>query len=176
MGDSRESAQAIWLVHALRAIAGRRAWIVVALHHPLLDPKDDAAFATTARPERDALVRLFHSYGVDLVLHGDIRNYRRHHQTDGTDYVTEGMAGAPPYAVSTAALDAHDVETLGASTGSPRYGYLTVTTSTTGTVTGRMFWMKSKDGWKRHLGDRRRLRQIVRTAPRASSTGTPSPR
>ncbi len=165
VGDSRNSAQAAWLVRTLRAIADKRAWIVVALHHPLLDPKQGAAFATTAKSERNALVRLFRAYGVDLVAQGDIHNYRRHHQADGTDYVTEGMAGAPPYAASAAALDARDVKTLASTTSSPRYGYVTVTMSATGVVTGRMFWMRSSDGWKKHLGDSWTLHQIVRTAP-----------
>ena len=165
VGDSRNSAQANWLVRTLRAIAGRRAWVIVALHYPLLDPKPDSAFATTSRTERDALVKLFRNYGVDLVLQGDIHNYRRHHQADGTDYVTEGMAGAPPYARSTVALDSHDLRALGSSTSSPRYGYVTVTRSATGAITGRMFWMQSSDGWKRHLGDRWTLHQILRRAP-----------
>jgi hypothetical protein len=165
VGNSRNSAQADWLVRTLRAIASKRAWVIVTLHHPLLDPKEGAPFATTWRTERDALVKLFRDYGVDLVVQGDIHNYRRHHQTDGTDYLTEEMAGAPPYAVSTAAIDSHDVRTLGSSTSSPLYGYFTVTRSTTGAVTGRMLWMKSSDGWKRHLGDRWTLHQIVRTAP-----------
>ena len=165
VGDSRNSPQADWLVRTLRAIASKRAWIVVALHHPLLDPKDGAPFATTWRTERNALVKLFHNYGVDMVVQGDIHNYRRHHQADGTDYVTEGMAGAPPYAVSTAAVDSHDVKTLGSSSSSPLYGYVTVTRSSTGAATGRMFWMRSSDGWKAHLGDRWALHQVLRRAP-----------
>ena len=165
VADARNSKQANWLVRTLRAIANRRAWIVVALHEPLLDPKPDSAFATTARAERDALVRLFRDYGVDLVLQGDVHNYRRHRQADGTNYVTEGMAGAPPHAVSTASVDSRDVKTLGSSGDSPLYGYVTVTRSSAGAVTGRMLWMKSSDGWKRHLGDRWALRQILRTAP-----------
>jgi hypothetical protein len=165
IGDARNSAQANWLVQALRAIVGKRAWIIVALHHPLLDPKVGAAFATTAKTERDALVKLFRDYGVDLVLQGDVHDYRRHRQTDGTDYVTEGMAGAPPYALSAAVLDSHDVKTLASSAGSPKYGYVTVTENTAGAITGRMFWMQSGDGWMRHLGDLWTLRQILRTAP-----------
>lgn len=165
VGDPRNSAQADWLVRALRAVAGKRAWIVVALHHPLLDPEDDAAFATTSRVERDGLVRLFDRYGVDLVLQGDVHNYRRHRRADGADYVTEGMGGAPPHPVSAAPTDVRDVKTLGSSTDDPRYGYVTVAMNASGTVTGRMFWMKPGDGGKRHLGDRWRLRQIVRTAP-----------
>ena len=135
----------------------------MALHYPLLDPKLDSAFATTSRTERDALVKLFRSYGVDLVLQGDVHNYRRHHQADGTDYVTEGMAGAPPYARSTVNLDSRDAKAFGSSTSSPRYGYVTVTRTAAGAITGRMFWMKSSDGWKRHLGDRWTLHQILRT-------------
>jgi len=164
VGDSRNSAQADWLVRTLRTIANKRAWIIVALHVPLLDPKLDSAFATTSRSERDALVRLFRNYGVDLVLQGDIHNYRRHHCANGTDYVTEGMGGAPPYAVSAAALDSHDVKTVSSSPSSPRYGYVTVTRGTTGAITGRMFWMHSSDGWQRHLGDRWNLHQILRKA------------
>jgi hypothetical protein len=164
VGDSRNSAQANWLVSRLRAIADKRAWIIVALHYPLLDPKLDSAFATTSRTERDALVKLFRSYGVDLVLQGDVHNYRRHHQADGTDYVTEGMAGAPPYARSTVNLDSHDAKALGSSTSSPRYGYVTVTRTAAGVITGRMYWMKSSDGWKRHLGDRWTLHQVLRRA------------
>ncbi len=164
VGDSRNSAQADWLVGRLRAIASKRAWIMVALHYPLLDPKPDSAFATTSRVERRALVKLFGNYGVDLVLQGDVHNYRRHHQADGTDYVTEGMGGAPPYARSTVALDSRDVRALGSSAGSPRYGYVTVTRNRSGAVTGRMFWMRPGDGWKRHLGDRWTLHQILRRA------------
>jgi hypothetical protein len=165
VGDARNSTQAKWLVRTLRGIADRRAWIIVALHEPLFDPKPDSAFATSARAERDLLVKLFRAYGVDLVLQGDIHNYRRHRQPDGPDYVTEGMAGAPPHPVSTAVLDPRDVRTLGSSSSSPRYGYVTLTRSSTGAMIGRMWWMKSSDGWKRHPGDRWRLRQIVRHAP-----------
>ena len=165
IGDSRNSVQADWLVRQLRAITNRRAWIIVALHHPLLDPETDDPFATTSRAERDALVRLFHAYGVDLVVQGDTHFYRRHLRADGSNYVTEGMAGAPPVPASTTPIDSHDVKTLGATGSSPIYGYVTVTRSTTGTITGRMFWMKSSDSWTRHLGDRWTLRQVVRTAP-----------
>jgi len=165
IGDSRNSVQADWLVRQLRAITNRRAWIIVALHHPLLDPETDDPFATTSRAERDALVRLFHAYGVDLVVQGDTHFYRRHLRADGSNYVTEGMAGAPPVPASSTPIDSHDVKTLGSTGNSPIYGYVTVTRSTTGTITGRMFWMKSSDSWTSHLGDRWTLRQVVRTAP-----------
>ena len=164
IGDPHNSAQADWLVGTLRAVAGKRTWVIVALHHPLLDPRPDDPFATTSRAERDALVRLFHDYGVDLVVQGDVHNYRRHQQPDGAAYVTEGMAGAPPYPVSTAAVDSRDVRTFGSSMSSPAYGYVTLTRGTTGAVTGRMFWMRPGVGPKPHLGDRWTLRQIARTA------------
>jgi hypothetical protein len=165
VGDSRNSVQADWLVGQLQAITSRRAWIIVALHHPLLDPETDDPFATTAIAERDALVKLFHAYGVDLVVQGDSHFYRRHHRTDGSNYVTEGMAGAPPVAASTTPIDAHDVTTLGSTGSSPLYGYVTVKRDKTGTITGRMFWMQSSDSWTRHLGDKWTLKQVVRTGP-----------
>jgi hypothetical protein len=165
VGDSRNSVQADWLVRQLTAITNKRAWIIVALHHPLLDPETDDPFATTAIAERNALVKLFHAYGVDLVVQGDSHFYRRHHRTDGSSYVTEGMAGAPPVAASTTPIDGHDVTTLGSTGSSPLYGYVTVKRDKTGTITGRMFWMQSSDGWTRHIGDKWTLKQVVRTAP-----------
>jgi hypothetical protein len=57
------------------------------------------------------------------------------------------------------------VTTLGSTGSSPLYGYVTVKRDKTGTITGRMFWMQSSDGWTRHIGDKWTLKQVVRTAP-----------
>ena len=126
VGDSRNSAQANWLVHQLQAITNKHAWIIISMHHPLLDPETDDPFATTAIAERDALVNLFHLYGVDLVVQGDSHDYRRHLQPDGANYVTEGMAGAPPVSATSTPVDAHDAKTLGSTGSAPLYGYVTI--------------------------------------------------
>jgi hypothetical protein len=66
------------------------------------------------------LVKLFHRYGVDLVLQGDVHNYRRHVQPDGSVYLTQGMGGARPDPASTTSsatdvphLDSRDRGSLG---------------------------------------------------------------
>ena len=74
---------------------GRRQWVVIVVHDPLYDAKVGEPWGTTARAsEKMKLVRLFRRYGVDLVLQGDVHNYRRHVRADGTTYLTQGMGGA----------------------------------------------------------------------------------
>jgi len=91
---------------------GRDDWVVVMIHHPLFDPQPTDPWGPQGgyAGERDALARILSQGGVDLVLQGDIHNFRLHPQAievagpDGArryelPYVTCGQGGAPPYAV-----------------------------------------------------------------------------
>ncbi len=120
-----QSAQARALVRWLRSRPAK-AWAVVTLHHPLYDAKiGDPYDTTTAGSEKMRLVKLFHRYGVDLVLQGDVHNYRRHVQPDGSVYLTQGMGGARPDPASSTSsatdvphLDSRDRGSLGSPSAS----------------------------------------------------------
>jgi hypothetical protein len=101
-GRPGNSAQARWLIGDLRR--DRHPWTVVALHHPIYDPRYGHAWFSD-HTERDRLARFLRRQGVDLVVQGHDHFYRRHVQA-GVPYVTQGGAGAE---LTPAILgDAHD--------------------------------------------------------------------
>jgi hypothetical protein len=101
-GRPGNSAQARWLIGDLRH--DRHPWTVVALHHPIYDPRYGHAWFSDPA-ERDRLAGFLRRQGVDLVLQGHDHLYRRHVQA-GVPYVTQGGAGAQ---LTPAILgDAHD--------------------------------------------------------------------
>jgi hypothetical protein len=89
-GRPGNSAQARWLIDDLRH--DRHLWTVVALHHPIYDPRYGHAWFSHPA-ERDRLASFLRRQGVDLVLQGHDHFYRRHVQA-GVPYVTQGGAGA----------------------------------------------------------------------------------
>jgi 3',5'-cyclic AMP phosphodiesterase CpdA len=100
VGDSRNSAQADFLVHALQAHAGdQHTYLVVALHRPIADPKPNESFDVNG--ERLPLEHLFARFGVDLVLDGHVHAYVRHVMPDGRPYITVGTGGSPLYSPRT---------------------------------------------------------------------------
>ena len=91
--DSRNSAQAKWLVSYLQQHGGDAHTFLVALfHRPLADPKDGETPS-----ERVAVETLFDKYGVDLVINAHVHGYVRHTMPDGTPYLIDGNAGASLY-------------------------------------------------------------------------------
>ena len=95
-GDSRNSAQADFLVNTLRAHANDpHTYLVVALHRPITDPKPGESFDVNG--ERLPLEHLFAKYGVDLVLDGHVHAYVRHVMPSGLPYMTIGTGGSPLY-------------------------------------------------------------------------------
>jgi hypothetical protein len=164
INDPRDSVQARWLVRQLQSIKDRRAWIVVAMHRPFFEPKANDPFATSARAEHNALVRLFHSYGVDIVLGGHLHYYRRHLQPDGTTYITEGMAGGPPNSVDSVPLGPGDVAAFGSGQENAAYGYCLLT-ARAGHVSGRMYYIRVARPTIQIVGDSWNQSQVARTAP-----------
>ena len=100
VGDSRNSAQADFLVNTLRTHANdQHTYLVVALHRPITDPKPHESFDVNG--ERLPLEQLFARYGVDLVLNGHVHAYVRHVMPNGQPYVTVGTGGSPLYSPRT---------------------------------------------------------------------------
>jgi hypothetical protein len=148
-----QSRQARDLVRWLKD-RGRRQWVVIVVHHPLFDAKIDDPWDTTAyASEKMKLVRLFRRYGVDLVLQGDVHNYRRHVRRDGTTYLTQAMGGANPKpesrtsaAPDTPYLDAADRGHLGSpGDGHHRYGWTTFAMLSTGALRGSTYYVSTID-------------------------------
>jgi hypothetical protein len=161
---------------------GTSEWVVVALHHPLLDAKIGMPYDTTSpASEKMKLVDLFRRYGVDLVLQGDVHFYRRHLQPDGTTYLTQGMGGASPRTESYSAgsdtpyLDGRDFGHLGSPSGSQqRFGWTVFTVWANGTIRGDTYYMNATEEtvgetlmppWSTIRSDSFVLTQIRRTAP-----------
>lgn len=132
---------------------GTQEWVVVALHHPLYDAKIGMPYDTSSpTSEKMKLVDLFHRYGVDLVLQGDVHYYRRHVQPDGTTYLTQGMGGAGPRTESnpgtpgapvgdTPFLDTLDFGHLGSpSSAQKRYGWTVFSVSRSGIIRGATYY------------------------------------
>ena len=131
----------------------RTQYVVIAVHHPLYDPKTDAAYMEQPySAERDALARLFARSGVDLVLQGDVHNYRRHVAPGRTVYLTQGMGGAPPdsaaFSVShddVAKRDSLDAAVLGSESGGPdRYGFTILRQTKTGRIKGMTYFVSTE--------------------------------
>ena len=137
-----QSRQARELVRWLRA-RPRTQYVVVVVHHPLLDPKTNASY--TEQPyvtERNALVRLFARSGVDLVLQGDVHNYRRHVAAERHGLPHPGDGRRSPLlrrhqrqSRRRAARDDRDVKLLGSPSGGPdRYGFTILRQTTSGRI------------------------------------------
>jgi hypothetical protein len=181
-----QSRQARDLVRWLRD-RGRRQWVVIVVHHPIYDAKIGFPWDTTApSSEKMKLVRLFRRYGVDLVLQGDVHNYRRHVRPDGTTYLTQGMGGATPKPESyTSAepmvpyLDGADRGHLGSpGDGHFRYGWTSFAVLSTGKIRGSTYYVSTIDetvdgtlapASTRILYERFTLTNLARTAPRVNA-------
>lgn len=177
-----QSSQARDLVRWLKD-RGRRQWVVIVVHHPLYDAKVDDPWDTTAyASEKMKLVRLFRRYGVDLVLQGDVHNYRRHVRKDGSTYLTQGMGGASPKPdrhtaaePSVPYLDAADRGHLGSPGGGQyRYGWTSFAVLSTGGIRGSTYYVSTIDetvggnvipAGTRILYERFALTNVLRTAP-----------
>ena len=177
-----QSRQARDLVRWLKD-RGRRQWVVIVVHHPLYDAKTDDPWDTSAHSsEKMKLVRLFRRYGVDLVLQGDVHNYRRHVRADGTTYLTQGMGGASPKPdrrtagePSVPELDDADRGHLGSPrSGRLRYGWTTFAMLSSGKIRGSTYYVSTADetadgklvpAGTRILYERFSLTNVLRTAP-----------
>jgi hypothetical protein len=176
-----QSAQARALVDWLRR-RERRQWVVVVVHHPLYDAKVGFPYDTDdPASEKVKLAELFRRYGVDLVVQGDVHNYRRHLQPDGVTYLTQGMGGAPPRAAGgdgsddTPPLDALDRAALGSSGSGPqRYGWTLFRFDARGRLRGATFYVSDQPeviGGRSYAAgstipfDRFIVRQLLRVAP-----------
>lgn len=177
-----QSRQARDLVRWLKQ-RGRRQWSVIVVHHPLFDAKNGWPWDTTAySSEKMKLARLFRRYGVDLVLQGDVHNYRRHVQPDGTTYLTQGMGGASPKPdrytreePKVPALDGADRGHLGSpGDGHRRYGWTTFAVLSSGKIRGTTYYVSTVDetigqrvvpAGTRILYERFTLTNVPRTTP-----------
>jgi hypothetical protein len=176
-----QSRQARDLVRWLKD-RGHSQWVVIVVHHPLYDAKIDDPWDTTAyASEKMKLVRLFGRYGVDLVLQGDVHNYRRHVRRDGTTYLTQGMGGASPRTESypgsgdTPYLDPRDIGHLGSpGDGHYRFGWTSFAILSTGQIRGSTYYVSTIDetvggqvvpAGTRLLCERFTLTNVLRTAP-----------
>ena len=147
-GDSRNSAQANFLVDTLRAHANDPyTYLVVAMHRPIADPKPGESFDVNG--ERIPLEHLFAKYGVDLVLDGHIHAYVRHDMPNSQPYMTIGTGGSPLYGPRS---------TVGTSPGVDKsrvfdhYGFTMFHMSGGGTLVGTTYSVDPPT-WRWHVSD-----------------------
>jgi hypothetical protein len=130
--DSRNSAQAKWLVDYLKGHGDDpNTFLVAVFHRPLADPKTGET-----SPDRVALENLFTKYGVDLVINAHVHGYVRHTMPDGTPYLVDGHAGATLYDET---VYQHTSPGTDSAKVFHKYGFVQFDVKTDGTMAGTMY-------------------------------------
>ena len=149
--DSRNSAQAKWLVDYLKAhAADAHTFLIAVFHRPLADPKKGEV-----SPDRARLENLFTKYGVDLVINAHVHGYVRHMMPDGTPYLVDGNAGATLYDET---VYQHTTPGTDAKKVFHKYGFVRFNVRTDGTMAATAYAVNPST-WTWSVSDRFTVRQ-----------------